>query len=98
MVRIHRGSPLSGTLIVFVNESELVAALPRHAPNPQGTQGEDGGAVVRNLEQMEGKAKGDHASIDASQLPLFGLAGEADEHEGKQRRHHTRHKGDGKVR
>ena len=80
-----------------MNQAELVAALPRHAPNPQGTERKYGGTPILDGEQVESKSKGENTSINTAELPLFGLAGQADKNKRKERSNHTSNERNGKV-
>ena len=80
-----------------MNQAELVAALPRHAPNPQGTERKYGGTPVLDGEEVESKSKGENARINTTELPLFGLAGQADKDDREEGGNHTSDERDGKV-
>ena len=71
VVGIHSGDALSSTLVVLVNQTELVAALPSHSPNPKGAERKHGRTPVLDIEKVEGKSKGEDTGVYATKLPFF---------------------------
>ena len=81
-----------------MDETEFIAALPGHAPEVGDAKQENSRPIVPNVEQMESKTKGQHARIDAAQLPFLGLARESNEDDGQKPGNNARNEHEGEVR